>query len=86
MRQPRRLSLSRLSHLPERWITVIVRHRILKQRLDDELAALDDSHRRRPRAWRDANAVIANLIHALIYVPGANMPQDVLDDQRVIDE
>ena len=78
--------VSRLSHLPERWITVIVRHRILKPRLDDKLAALDDSHRRRPRAWRDANAVIANLIHPLVYVPGANMPQDALDDLRVIDE
>jgi len=75
MRHPRRLSLSRLSHLPERWIAVIVRHRIVK--LDDELAALEDARhrhrfpRRRPRAWRDANAVIANLIH-----PHANMPQD----------
>ena len=36
---------------------------------------------RRPRAWRDANAMIVNLIH-----PRANMPQDVLDDLRVIDE
>ena len=34
--------VSRLSHLPERWIAVIVRHRIVKPRLDDELAALDD--------------------------------------------
>ena len=67
--------MSRLSHLPERWIAFIVRHRIVKQRLDDELTALDDSrhrHRflhRRPRAWRDANAVIANLIHPLVYAP-----------------
>ena len=43
---------------------VIVRHRIVKPRLDDELAALDDSRyqcrrripHRRPRAWRDAKA------------------------------
>ncbi len=34
--------MSRFSHLPERWIAFIVRHRIVKQRLDDELAALDD--------------------------------------------
>ena len=67
--------------------SVIVRRRIVKPRLDDELAALDDSRRRhrfphrRPRAWRDANAMIANLIH-----PHANMPQDALDDLRVIDE
>ena len=87
MRHPRRLSLSRLSHLPERWIAVIVRHRIVKPRLDDELAALEDArHRhqflhRRPRAWRDANAMIANLIH-----PQANMSQDALDDLRVVDE
>ena len=81
MRHPRRLSMSRLSHLPERWIAVIVWHRIVKPRLDDELAALDCFRCRRPRAWRDANAMIANLIHTR-----ANMPQDVLDDQRVIDE
>jgi len=67
--------------------SVIVRHRIVKPRLDDELAALEDArhrHRfphRRPRAWRDANAIIPNLTH-----PHANMPQDVLDDLRVIDE
>ena len=77
MRHPRRLSLSRLSHLPERWIAVIVRHRIVKPRLDDELAALEDARhrhrfpRRRSSAWRDANAMIANLIH-----PQANMSQD----------
>ena len=70
---------SRLSHLPERWIAVIVRHRILKQRLDD-------SPRRRSSAWRDANAMLANLIHPMVYAPGANMPQDALDDRRVIDE
>ena len=78
--------MSRVSHLPERWIAVIVRRRIVKQRLDDKLAALDDSrhrhrHRfpyRRSRAWRDANAMIANLIHPLVYAPGANMPQDAL--------
>ena len=87
MRHPRRLFMSRLSHLPERWIAVIVWHRIVKPRLDDELTALEVArhrHRflhRRPRAWRDANAVIANIIH-----PHANMPQDALDDLRVIDE
>ena len=31
-----------------------------------------------PRARCDANAVIANLIHPLVYAPGANMPQDFL--------
>ena len=71
--------MSRLSYLPERWIAVIVRHRILKQRLDD-------SPRRRSSAWRDANAMLANLIHPMVYAPGANMPQDTLDDRRVIDE
>ena len=30
--------------------------------------------------------MIANLIHPLVYAPGANMPQDALDDLRVIDE
>ena len=67
--------MSRVSHLPERWIAVIVRRRIVKQRLDDKLAALDDSrhrhrHRfpyRRSRAWRDANAMIANLSFGDIY-------------------
>jgi len=43
-------------------------------------------HHRRPRVWRDANAVIANLIHALVYAPGANMPQDALDSLRIIDQ
>ena len=77
---------------PQSEPAVIVRHRIVKPRLDDELAAVEDArhrHRflhRRPRAWRDANAVIANLIHPLVYAPGANMPQDALDDLRVIDE
>ena len=66
---------------PQSEPAVIVRHRIVKPRLDDELAALDCFRCRRPRAWRDANAMIANLIH-----PHANMPQDVLDDLRVIDE
>ena len=65
---------------------VIVRHWIVKPRLDDELAAVDCFRCWRPRAWRDANAVIANLIHPLVYAPGANMPQDALDDLRVIDE
>ena len=86
--------MSRVSHLPERWIAVIVRHWIVKPRLDDELAALDDSRRRhrhrfpyrRSRAWRDANSMIANFTHPLVYAPGANMPQDALDDLRVIDE
>ena len=66
---------------PQSEPAVIVRHRIVKPRLDDELAALDCFRCRRPRAWRDANAMIANLFH-----PRANMPQDVLDDLRVIDE
>ena len=48
---------------------VIVRHRIVKPRLDDELAAIDDFPYRRPSAWRDANAMIANLIHPLVYAP-----------------
>ena len=65
---------------PQSEPAVIVRHRIVKPRLDDELAALDCFRCRRPRAWRDANAVIANLIHPLVYAPGANMPQDALDD------
>ena len=77
--------MSRLSHLPERWIAVIVRHRIVEPRLDDELAAVEDArHRflhRRPRDRCDANAMIANLIH-----PHANMPQDALDDLRVVDQ
>ena len=30
--------------------------------------------------------MIANLIHLLVYALGANTPQDVLDDQRVIDQ
>ena len=34
---------------------VILRHRIVKPRLDDELTALDCFRCRRPRAWRDAN-------------------------------
>jgi len=38
--------------------------------------AIDCFRCRRPRAWRDANAMIANLIHSLVYAPGANMPQD----------
>ena len=38
--------MSRVSHLPERWIAVIVRHRIVKPRLDDELAALEDARHR----------------------------------------
>ena len=46
---------------------------------DDELAALDCFRCRRPRAWRDANAMIANRTH-----PQANMPQDPLDDLSVI--
>ena len=68
---------------------VIVRHRIVKPRLDDEFTALEVArhrHRflhRRPRAWRDANAIIPNLIHPLVYAPGANMPQDAVDDLRV---
>jgi hypothetical protein len=43
--------------------------RSAKQRLDDELASIDDArHRflcRLPRAWRDANAMIAlnSLLH-----------------------
>ena len=45
---------------------------------DDELATLDCFRCRRPRAWRDANAMIANLTH-----PQANMPQDALDDLSV---
>ena len=61
--------MSRVSHLPERWIAVIVRHRIVKQRLDDELTAVDCFRCRRPRAWRDANAMIANLIAPLDYAP-----------------
>ena len=39
-----------------------------------------------PGAWCDANAMIANLIHPLVYAPGANMLQDALDDLRVIDQ
>jgi hypothetical protein len=31
---------------------------------------------RRPRASRDANAMITNLTHTLVYAYGANMPQD----------
>jgi len=31
--------------------------------------------------WQDANSLIANLIH-----PHDNMPQDVLDDLRVVDQ
>ena len=27
--------------------------------------------------------MIANLIHPLVYAPGANMPQDAVDDLRV---
>ena len=73
--------MSRVSHLPERWIAVIVRHRIVKPRLDDELAALDDSPRWRSRAWRDTNAIIPKFT-----CPHANMPQDALDDLRVIDQ
>ena len=73
--------MSRLSHLPERWIAFIVRHRIVKPRLDDELAALDCFRCRRSSAWRDANAMLANLTH-----PHANMPQDALDDLRVVDQ
>ena len=38
--------MSLLSHLPERWIAVIARHRIVKPRLDDELAALEDARHR----------------------------------------
>ena len=68
------------------WIAVIVWHRIVKQRLDDELAAIDDFPYRRPRAWRDANSMIANFTHPLVYASGANMPQDALDDLRVIDQ
>jgi hypothetical protein len=30
--------------------------------------------------------MIANLIHPLVYAFGANTPQDVLDDLRVIDQ
>ena len=45
-RHPRRLFVSLLSHLPERWIAVIARHRIVKPRLDDELAALEDARHR----------------------------------------
>ena len=71
---------------PQSEPAVIVRHRIVKPRLDDELAALDCFRCRRPRAWRDANSMIANLTHPLVYAPGANMPQDALDDLRVIDE
>ena len=101
MRHPRRLSnlSNRVCHSrcktvgrtpnPQSDPAVIVLHRIVKPRLDDELAALEDArtrhrHRfihRRTRAWRDANAVIANLIH-----PQANMPQDVFDELRVIDD
>ena len=73
--------MSRVSHLPERWIAVIVRHRIVKPRLDDELAALDDSPRWRSRAWRDTNAIIPKFT-----CPHANMPQDALDDLRVVDQ
>ena len=75
---------------PQSEPAVIVRHRIVEPRLDDELAAVEDArhhHRfpyRRSRAWRDANAVIANLVHPLVYAPGANMPQDALDDLRVV--
>ena len=29
--------------------------------------------------------MIANLIHSMVYSPGANMPQDALDDLRVVD-
>ncbi len=32
------------------------------------------------------NAVIANLIHPLVYAPRANMTQDALDDLRVVDQ
>ncbi|MSR42104.1 MAG: hypothetical protein EXS10_09445 [Phycisphaerales bacterium] len=45
------------------------------------MAALNCFRCQRPRAWRDANAVIAKLIH-----PHANMPQDALDDLRVVDQ
>ena len=69
----------------------IVRHRIVKPRLDDELAAVEDARhrhrhrfpRRRSSAWRNANAMLANLTHPLVYAPGANMPQD---DKSVIFE
>ena len=54
---------------PQSEPAVIVWHRIVKPRLDDELAALDCFRYRRPRAWRDANAMIANLIHPLVYAP-----------------
>ena len=71
---------------PQSEPAVIVRHRIVNPRLDDELAARDYFRCWRPRARCDANAVIANLIHPLVYAPGANMPQDALDDLRVIDQ
>ena len=52
------LSKSRLSHLPVQWMAVIVRHRIVKRRLDDELDALDCLCCRRTRAWRDATELL----------------------------
>ncbi len=52
---------SRLSHLPERWITVIVRHRIVKPRLDDELAAVEDA-RHRHRFLHRLSVQLANLV------------------------
>ncbi len=66
---------------------VILRHRIINPRLDDELVAIEVGRccqripHRRPSAWRNANAMLANFIHPLV-----NMPQDALDDLRVIDE
>ena len=49
--------------------------------LDDELAALKDSHRRRARARCDANAIIPKFT-----LPLAEMTQDALDDLRVVDQ
>ena len=43
MQLPRRFFMSLLSHPPERWITVKLRNRIVKPRLDDELTAIDGS-------------------------------------------
>ena len=94
MRQPRRLS-NRVCHCCFSVLdhslnlqsnpAVIVRHRIVEPWLDDELAALNDSRhrfpRRRPCAWCKANAMIAKFT-----CPHANMPQDALNDLRVIDQ
>jgi len=45
-------------HSPQSHSAVIVRHRIVNPRFDDELPALNDSRCRRPRTWCDATAMI----------------------------